>query len=54
RSLRLPYSNIDVRRLTPESVQGIRCLARELGKLQSLRELDLGSSRLSGNLRRIL
>ncbi|NXC25169.1 LRC14 protein, partial [Campylorhamphus procurvoides] len=54
RSLRLPYSNIDVRRLTPESVQGIRCLARELGKLQSLRELNLGSSRLSGNLRHIL
>ncbi|XP_051624912.1 leucine-rich repeat-containing protein 14-like isoform X3 [Manacus candei] len=54
RSLRLPYSNVDVRRPTPESVLGIRCLARELGKLQSLRELNLGSSRLSGNLRHIL
>ncbi|NXK89751.1 LRC14 protein, partial [Formicarius rufipectus] len=54
RSLRLPYSNIDVRRPTPELVLGIQCLARELGKLQSLRELNLGSSRLSGKLRQIL
>ncbi|NWR40685.1 LRC14 protein, partial [Tachuris rubrigastra] len=53
-SLRLPYSNVDVRRPTPESAPGIWCLARELGKLQSLRELNLGSSRLSGNLRHIL
>ncbi|NXP27813.1 LRC14 protein, partial [Scytalopus superciliaris] len=53
-SLRLPYSNVDVRRPTPESVLAIRCLARELGNLQSLRELNLGSSRLSGNLRHIL
>ncbi|NWI91346.1 LRC14 protein, partial [Pitta sordida] len=54
RSLRLPYSNIDVRRPTPESELGIRCLAGELRKLQSLKELSLGSSRLSGNLRQIL
>ncbi|NXA16343.1 LRC14 protein, partial [Sapayoa aenigma] len=54
RSLRLPYSNVDLRRPTPELEMGIRCLARELGKLQSLKELNLGSSRLSGNLRQIL
>ncbi|NWI59453.1 LRC14 protein, partial [Calyptomena viridis] len=54
RSLKLQYSNVDVRRTTPELVLGIRCLARELGKLPSLRELNLGSSRLSGNLRQVL
>ncbi|NXG02530.1 LRC14 protein, partial [Sakesphorus luctuosus] len=54
RSLKLQYSNVDVRRATPELLLGIRCLARELGKLPSLRELNLGSSRLSGNLRQVL
>ncbi|XP_074390303.1 leucine-rich repeat-containing protein 14-like [Zonotrichia albicollis] len=54
RSLKLQYSNVDVRRPTPESAIGIRCLARQLGMLPSLRELNLGSSRLSGNLRQIL
>ncbi|NXF13164.1 LRC14 protein, partial [Smithornis capensis] len=37
-----------------ESEMGIRCLAGELGKLQSPKELNLGSSRLSGNWRQIL
>ncbi|KAF4801435.1 Leucine-rich repeat-containing protein 14 [Turdus rufiventris] len=54
RSLKLQYSNVDVRRLTPESAVGIRCLAGQLGMLPSLQELNLGSSRLSGNLRQIL
>ncbi|NXD46220.1 LRC14 protein, partial [Copsychus sechellarum] len=54
RSLKLQYSNVDVRRLTPETAVGIRCLAGQLGMLPSLRELNLGSSRLSGNLRQIL
>ncbi|NWQ72604.1 LRC14 protein, partial [Neopipo cinnamomea] len=54
RSLRLPYSNVDVRRPTPEAARGIRRLAGELGKLRSLQELGLGSSRLSGNLGRVL
>ncbi|NXO91280.1 LRC14 protein, partial [Certhia brachydactyla] len=54
RSLKLQYSNVDVRRPTPESAIGIRCLAGQLGMLPSLRELNLGSSRLSGNLRQIL
>ncbi|XP_008635358.2 PREDICTED: leucine-rich repeat-containing protein 14 [Corvus brachyrhynchos] len=52
--LKLQYSNVDVRRPTPESAIGIRCLAGQLGMLPSLRELNLGSSRLSGNLRQIL
>ncbi|NXN89802.1 LRC14 protein, partial [Bombycilla garrulus] len=54
RSLKLQYSNVDVRRPTPESAVGIRCLAGQLGMLPGLRELNLGSSRLSGNLRQIL
>ncbi|XP_062348406.1 leucine-rich repeat-containing protein 14-like [Cinclus cinclus] len=54
RSLKLQYSNVDVRRLTPESAIGIRCLAGQLGMLLNLQELNLGSSRLSGNLRQIL
>ncbi|RMC14621.1 hypothetical protein DUI87_06793 [Hirundo rustica rustica] len=54
RSLKLQYSNVDVRRPTPESAIGIRCLAGQLGMLPGLRELNLGSSRLSGNLRQIL
>nr|XP_021408226.2 leucine-rich repeat-containing protein 14 [Lonchura striata domestica] len=37
-----------------ESAVGIRCLAGQLGMLPGLRELNLGSSRLSGNLRQIL
>ncbi|KAI1243689.1 hypothetical protein IHE44_0001332 [Lamprotornis superbus] len=43
RSLKLQYSNMDVRRLTPESAIGIRCLAGQLGMLPKLRELNLGS-----------
>ncbi|XP_014748784.1 PREDICTED: leucine-rich repeat-containing protein 14-like [Sturnus vulgaris] len=54
RSLKLQYSNMDVRRLTPESAIGVRCLAGQLGMLPKLQELNLGSSRLSGNLRQIL
>ncbi|XP_077637848.1 leucine-rich repeat-containing protein 14 [Lonchura striata] len=54
RSLKLQYSNVDVRRPTLESAVGIRCLAGQLGMLPGLRELNLGSSRLSGNLRQIL
>ncbi|NXS78980.1 LRC14 protein, partial [Erpornis zantholeuca] len=54
RSLKLQYSNIDLRRPTPELAIRIRCLAGQLGMLPGLRELNLGSSRLSGNLRQIL
>ncbi|NXK44225.1 LRC14 protein, partial [Chauna torquata] len=51
-SLRLPYSNVDTRR--PGSEEGLRCLAAGLGQLQRLRELNLGSCRLSGRLRQLL
>ncbi|KAM6445871.1 leucine-rich repeat-containing protein 14 [Rhynochetos jubatus] len=53
-SLKLPYSNVDVRRLPPETDAGLRHLAVQLGKLPCLKELNLGSSRLSGKLRQLL
>ncbi|NXD46222.1 LRC14 protein, partial [Copsychus sechellarum] len=54
RSLKVQYSKVDVRHLTPESAMTIRCVARQLGMLPSLRELNLGCNWLSGNLRQIL
>ncbi|NXE86005.1 LRC14 protein, partial [Cochlearius cochlearius] len=33
---------------------GLRCFAAQLGRLPGLKELDLGSSRLSGKLRQLL
>ncbi|XP_056371583.1 leucine-rich repeat-containing protein 14-like [Oenanthe melanoleuca] len=54
RSLKFRYSKVDVRHLTPESAMTIRSVARQLGMLPSLRELNLGSSQLSGNLHQIL
>uniref|UniRef100_A0A8C3PGU4 Leucine rich repeat containing 14 n=1 Tax=Calidris pygmaea TaxID=425635 RepID=A0A8C3PGU4_9CHAR len=51
-SLRLPYSNVNVRRVATEA--GLRCLATQLGRLLCLKELNLGSSRLSGKLRQLL
>ncbi|XP_032039251.1 leucine-rich repeat-containing protein 14 [Aythya fuligula] len=51
-SLRLPYSNVDARR--PGAEDGLRRLAEGLGRLQRLRELNLGSCRLSGRLRQLL
>ncbi|NXH77964.1 LRC14 protein, partial [Hydrobates tethys] len=53
-SLKLPYSNVDVRRFAPETDTGLRCLAAQLGRLPRLKELNLGSSRLSGKLRQFL
>ncbi|XP_010182262.1 PREDICTED: LOW QUALITY PROTEIN: leucine-rich repeat-containing protein 14-like, partial [Mesitornis unicolor] len=50
----LPYSNVDVRRVAPETDSGLQSLASLLGKLPSLRELNFGSSRLSGRLRQLL
>ncbi|NXW52744.1 LRC14 protein, partial [Nyctiprogne leucopyga] len=51
-SLKLPYSNVDVRR--PATDVGLRCLAAQLGRLNQLKELNLGSSRISGKLRQLL
>ncbi|XP_075351521.1 leucine-rich repeat-containing protein 14 [Mycteria americana] len=53
-SLKLPYSNVDVRRLAAGTDAGLRRLAAQLGKLPCLKELNLGSSRLSGKLRQLL
>ncbi|NXO01090.1 LRC14 protein, partial [Rhinopomastus cyanomelas] len=50
-SLRLPYSNVDTRRVADA---GLQRLAALLGKLQGLKELSLGSSRLSGKLKQVL
>ncbi|XP_075271536.1 leucine-rich repeat-containing protein 14 isoform X2 [Opisthocomus hoazin] len=51
-SLKLPYSNVDVRRAPADA--GLGQLAAQLGRLPGLKELDLGSSRLSGKLRQLL
>ncbi|KAE8599879.1 hypothetical protein XENTR_v10017380 [Xenopus tropicalis] len=53
-SLKLPYSNVDVRRLSPVMEEGLQSFASQLGQLGALRELNLGSSRLSGRLRQLL
>ncbi|NXD46235.1 LRC14 protein, partial [Copsychus sechellarum] len=54
RSLKLQNSTEDVQDLIPESAMRIRCVARQLGMLSSLRELSLRSTHLSGNLHQIL
>ncbi|XP_025904625.1 leucine-rich repeat-containing protein 14, partial [Nothoprocta perdicaria] len=51
-SLRLPYGNVDVRRLPPGA--DLAGLAARLGRLARLKELNLGSSRLSGQLALLL
>ncbi|KAM6413196.1 leucine-rich repeat-containing protein 14 [Pluvialis apricaria] len=53
-SLKLPYSNVNVRRLTAGMDAGFRRLAAQLGRLPCLKELNLGSSRLSGKLGQLL
>ncbi|XP_069477877.1 leucine-rich repeat-containing protein 14 isoform X1 [Ambystoma mexicanum] len=53
-SLKLPYNNIDVRRLSVEMEKGLQSFATEIGRLSSLKELNLGASRLSGRLRQLL
>ncbi|NXQ41443.1 LRC14 protein, partial [Catharus fuscescens] len=54
RSLKLRYSDLDVQHPTSESAIRIRGMARQLGMLPSLRELNLENSSVSGNLRQIL
>ncbi|NXR29763.1 LRC14 protein, partial [Cinclus mexicanus] len=54
RSLKLWYCEVDLRHPTPDMAKRIRCVSRQLGMLSSLRELNLRSSPLSGNLRHIL
>ncbi|NXQ51301.1 LRC14 protein, partial [Catharus fuscescens] len=54
RSLKFQYSNLNVQHPTSESAIRIRGVARQLGMLRSLRELNLRSTQLSGNLCQIL
>ncbi|NXC92097.1 LRC14 protein, partial [Cercotrichas coryphoeus] len=54
RSLKVQCNDVDVQHLTPESAVTIRDVARQLGMLPGLRELNLEYSRISGNLRQIL
>ncbi|XP_062348429.1 leucine-rich repeat-containing protein 14-like [Cinclus cinclus] len=54
RSLKLWYCDVDLRHPTPDMAKRIRCVSRQLGMLSSLRELNLRSSPLSGNLCHIL
>ncbi|XP_043922227.1 leucine-rich repeat-containing protein 14 [Protopterus annectens] len=53
-SLKLPYSNIDVRRLTTNMEATIQSFAARLSQLSKLKELNLASSRLSGRLGQLL
>ncbi|NXD46236.1 LRC14 protein, partial [Copsychus sechellarum] len=54
RSLTLWNITMDGQHPVPEFTTRIRCLAGQLGMLPSLRELNLRSARLPGNLRQIL
>ncbi|KAM4026651.1 leucine-rich repeat-containing protein 14-like isoform 3-T3 [Anomaloglossus baeobatrachus] len=53
-SLKLPYSNIDVMRLSPEAEEAMQTFTAHICQLPALRELNLGSSRLSGRLTQLL
>ncbi|XP_028919810.1 leucine-rich repeat-containing protein 14 [Ornithorhynchus anatinus] len=53
-SLKLQYSNVDVRRLSAEMESSFRYFVAQLGKLGRLKELNVGSSRLSGRLRQLV
>ncbi|XP_069588155.1 leucine-rich repeat-containing protein 14 [Ranitomeya imitator] len=53
-SLKLPYSNIDVMRLAPAAEEALQNFASQICQLSALRELNLGSSRLSGRLSQLL
>ncbi|XP_068091118.1 leucine-rich repeat-containing protein 14-like [Hyperolius riggenbachi] len=53
-SVKLPYSNIDIRRLSPQMEEAMKKFSSLIGQLTSLKELNLGSSRLSGRLAQLL
>ncbi|XP_048467925.1 leucine-rich repeat-containing protein 14 isoform X2 [Rhincodon typus] len=53
-SLKLPYSNIDVRHMTPEMEESFQSLVSMFSQLPNVRELNLASSRLSGRIRELL
>ncbi|XP_068957041.1 leucine-rich repeat-containing protein 14-like [Petaurus breviceps papuanus] len=53
-SLKLQYSNVDVRRLTAEAECNFQHFVSAIGQLRCLKELNMGSSRLSGRLHQLL
>ncbi|XP_043821831.1 leucine-rich repeat-containing protein 14-like [Dromiciops gliroides] len=53
-SLKLQYSNVDVRRLTAEAEGSFQHFVSAIGQLKCLKELNMGSSRLSGRLHQLL
>ncbi|XP_036619276.1 leucine-rich repeat-containing protein 14-like [Trichosurus vulpecula] len=53
-SLKLQYSNVDVQRLTTEAEGNFQLFVSAIAQLNSLKELNLGSSRLSGRLHQLL
>ncbi|XP_027715637.1 leucine-rich repeat-containing protein 14-like isoform X3 [Vombatus ursinus] len=53
-SLKLQYSNVDVRRLTAEAENSFQHFVSAIGQLRCLKELNMGSSRLSGRLHQLL
>ncbi|KAG9464454.1 leucine-rich repeat-containing protein 14 [Eleutherodactylus coqui] len=53
-SLKLPYSNIDVRRLSQVGEEDLQNFVSQICQLSALKELNLGSSRLSGRLQQLL
>ncbi|XP_044514257.1 leucine-rich repeat-containing protein 14-like [Gracilinanus agilis] len=53
-SLKLQYSNVDVRQLTAEAEGSFQRFVSAIGQLKSLKELNMGSSRLSGRLYQLL
>ncbi|XP_067871835.1 leucine-rich repeat-containing protein 14-like isoform X2 [Heterodontus francisci] len=53
-SLKLPYSNIDVRHMTSEMEESFQSMVSVFSQLPNVKELNLASSRLSGRIRELL
>ncbi|XP_069771075.1 leucine-rich repeat-containing protein 14-like [Narcine bancroftii] len=53
-SLKLPYSNIDVRHMTSEMEEFFQNMVSVFSQLPNVKELNLASSRLSGRIRELL
>ncbi|XP_062900698.1 leucine-rich repeat-containing protein 14-like isoform X2 [Mobula hypostoma] len=53
-SLKLPYSNIDVRNMTPEIEESFQSMVSVFGQLPNVKELNLASCRLSGRISELL
>ncbi|XP_059827662.1 leucine-rich repeat-containing protein 14-like isoform X1 [Hypanus sabinus] len=53
-SLKLPYSNIDVRNMTPEIEESFQSMVSVFSQLPNVKELNLASCRLSGRISELL